>query len=178
MRVRRLRKDPAHLEITAFINLIVVLVPFLLSTAVFTRLAVLDLKLPGQQSAVEQLSVNNLQLEVVVRKDVIEVRDRIGGDFVVPILRRKDAQGHALDVKDLSAALVVIKKNFPDKSEASLLAEPETPYDDIVQVMDAMRSTVTAQGTKLMRAELFPNVSIGDAPVLGQGRAPGKAGTP
>ena len=37
MRVRRLRKTPAHLEITAFINLIVVLVPFLLSTAVFTR---------------------------------------------------------------------------------------------------------------------------------------------
>ena len=42
MKVRRLRKEPAHLEITAFINLIVVLVPFLLSTAVFTRLAVLD----------------------------------------------------------------------------------------------------------------------------------------
>ena len=48
MRVRRLRKTPAHLEITAFINLIVVLVPFLLSTAVFTRLSVIDLALPAQ----------------------------------------------------------------------------------------------------------------------------------
>ena len=46
MRVRRLRKEAAHLEITAFINLIVVLVPFLLSTAVFTRLAVMDMQLP------------------------------------------------------------------------------------------------------------------------------------
>ena len=55
MRRRRLRKQGAHLEITAFINLIVVLVPFLLSTAVFSRLAVLDLNLPAQQSAVEQL---------------------------------------------------------------------------------------------------------------------------
>lgn len=43
MRKRRIRKEVAHLELTAFINLIVVLVPFLLSTAVFTRLAVLDL---------------------------------------------------------------------------------------------------------------------------------------
>jgi len=34
MRVRRLHKRPAALEVTAFINLIVVLVPFLLSTAV------------------------------------------------------------------------------------------------------------------------------------------------
>ena len=46
MKHRRLRKTAAHLEITAFINLIVVLVPFLLSVAVFTRLAVIDLSLP------------------------------------------------------------------------------------------------------------------------------------
>src|SRR5258706_474315 len=79
MRVRRLRKEPAHLEITAFINLIVVLVPFLLSTAVFTRLAVLDLTLPAKSSGVEQLKANNLQLEVVIRSDSLEVSDRIGG---------------------------------------------------------------------------------------------------
>ena len=50
---RRLRKSVAALEITAFINLIVVLVPFLLSTAVFTRLSVVELKLP--QAASEKL---------------------------------------------------------------------------------------------------------------------------
>ena len=44
MAVRRLRKQHAALEVTAFINLIVVLVPFLLSVAVFTRLAVVDLR--------------------------------------------------------------------------------------------------------------------------------------
>ena len=46
---RRLRKQAAHLEITAFINLIVVLVPFLLSTAVFSRLAVIDLQPAGAE---------------------------------------------------------------------------------------------------------------------------------
>ena len=71
MRVRRLKKDPAALEITAFLNLIVVLVPFLLSTAVFTRLSVLDMSLPAQSAGVEQLKVNNLQLEVVIRPDAI-----------------------------------------------------------------------------------------------------------
>ena len=50
MPVRRLKKTPAHLEITAFINLIVVLVPFLLSMAVFTHLAVIDLSLPAQSN--------------------------------------------------------------------------------------------------------------------------------
>ena len=80
MPVRRLRKTPAHLEITAFINLIVVLVPFLLSTAVFTRLSVIDLSLPAQSNErIEKLTENNLQLEVVVRQDALEVGDRIGG---------------------------------------------------------------------------------------------------
>ena len=68
MRKRRLHKAPAHLEITAFINLIVVLVPFLLSTAVFSRLAVMDMTLPAPGSALDQLKANDLQLEVVIRK--------------------------------------------------------------------------------------------------------------
>jgi len=161
MRVRRLRKEAAHLEITAFINLIVVLVPFLLSTAVFTRLAVLDMKLPAQSSGVEQLKENNLQLEVVIRPDSLEVGDRIGG-----LIQRipNAASGH--DVRALSALMVQLKTRFPDKLDATLLAEPNTAYDTLVQVMDSMRGTYTAQGAKIMRAELFPDISIGDAPVV------------
>jgi biopolymer transport protein ExbD len=161
MRVRRLRKEPAHLEITAFINLIVVLVPFLLSTAVFTRLAVLDLSLPAQNSGVEQLKANNLQLEVVIRPDSVEVGDRIGG-----LIQRIPNAGPQHDVKTLQALMVQLKTQFPDKLDASVLAEPNTPYDTLVQVMDAVRGTMTAQGPKIVRTELFPNISIGDAPVV------------
>jgi biopolymer transport protein ExbD len=161
MRVRRLRKEPAHLEITAFINLIVVLVPFLLSTAVFTRLAVLDLSLPARNSGVEQLKANDLQLEVVIRPDSVEVGDRIGG-----LIQRIPDAGPQHDVKTLQALMVQLKTQFPDKLDASVLAEPNTPYDTLVQVMDAVRGTMTAQGPKIVRTELFPNISIGDAPVV------------
>jgi biopolymer transport protein ExbD len=163
MRVRRLRKQAAHLEITAFINLIVVLVPFLLSTAVFTRLSVLDLTLPAQSSgaAAEQLKVDNLQLEVVIRADALEVGDRIGG-----LIQRIPNAGAAHDTRALSALMVQLKARFPDKAEATVLAEPNTPYDALVQVMDAVRGTQTAHGPKVVHAELFPAISIGDAPVV------------
>ena len=167
MKRRRLRKEGAHLEITAFINLIVVLVPFLLSTAVFSRLAVIDLNLPAQQAAVEQIKGPDLQLEVVIRKDAIEVGDRIGG-----LIARIEKKGAEHDLKALDGLMVQIKSKFPDKTESSVLAEPDTPYDDLVQVMDTVRSSVTAQGAQLMRAELFPNISIGDAPVRRQATAP------
>ncbi|MCY7315660.1 MAG: biopolymer transporter ExbD [Rubrivivax sp.] len=166
MRRRRLRKEVPHLEITAFINLIVVLVPFLLSTAVFSRLAVMDLNLPAQQSAVEQIKGADLQLEVVIRKDAIEVGDRIGG-----LIQRIDKTGPTHDFKALSSLMVLVKNKFPQKTESSVLAEAETPYDDLVQVMDTVRSSVTAQGARLVRAELFPNISIGDAPVRRQAGA-------
>lgn len=166
MRRRRLRKTPAHLEITAFINLIVVLVPFLLSTAVFTRLAVMDLNLPAQSSALEQLKGSELQLEVVVRKDALEVGDRVGG-----LIQRIERKGNANDVKALAALMVQVKSRFPDKVDATVLAEPETPYDDLVQVMDAVRGTLAAQGTRLVHADLFPNISIGDAPARAAAKA-------
>ena len=159
MRVRRLRKTAAHLEITAFINLIVVLVPFLLSTAVFSRLSVIDLTLPAQTSGVEQLKADN-QLEVVMRADALEVGDRIGG-----LIKRIDNNGSGHDLQTLSAVMLQLKTRFPAKTEATLLAEPNTPYDSLVQVMDVVRSSHTVQGKVVTSTELFPNISIGDAPL-------------
>ncbi|WP_280156127.1 biopolymer transporter ExbD [Piscinibacter sp. XHJ-5] len=161
MRVRRLRKEPAHLEITAFINLIVVLVPFLLSTAVFTRLSVLDLTLPAQTSGVEQLKTDNLQLEVVIRPDALEVGDRIGG-----LIQRIPNAGAEHDTKALQSLMVMLKGRFPDKVDATLLAESNTSYDTLVRVMDAVRETYRVEGPRTVRSELFPNISIGDAPVV------------
>ena len=162
MRVRRLRKTPAHLEITAFINLIVVLVPFLLSTAVFTRLAVIDLSLPAQTSgALEQLKDNDLKLEVVIRADAIEVGDRLGG-----LIQRLPNVATGPDVKALAALALQIKSKFPDKTDLTVLPEPNIPYDTLVRVMDAVRAGPRAQGGAVIQAELFPAISIGDAPIF------------
>jgi len=160
MKARRLRKHAAHLEITAFINLIVVLVPFLLSTAVFTRLSVIDLTLPAQNTgALEHVTADNLQLEVVVRAEALEVGDRTGG-----LIERIAATPTGPDVRALGRLVQQLKTRFPDKLDATVLAEPNTSYDTLVQVMDAVRAGHMAQGDKVVRSELFPNISIGDAP--------------
>jgi biopolymer transport protein ExbD len=162
MRVRRLRKEVAALEVTAFINLIVVLVPFLLSTAVFSRLAVMDLTLPAQSNnKLEQLKPNDLKLEIVIRPEAIEVGDRIGG--LIERINKKE--GHH-DLKALNTLMQRVKQKFPDTRTASVLSEPDTSYETLVQVMDAVRSGRSANGgTKVVRVELFPEVSVGDAPV-------------
>ena len=111
MPVRRPRKHAVHLEVTAFINVIVVLVPFLLSTAVFSHLAVLELSLPAQNSGAEQLKVNDLKLEIVIRPDAIEVGDRIGG-----LIERIASTPQGYNLAALSARIQQITAQFPDIS--------------------------------------------------------------
>ena len=169
-RVRRLRKHSLGLDITAFINMIVVLVPFLLTTAVFSRMAVLELSLPAQSSGFDKLK-GDLQLEIVIRGDALEVRDRIAG-----LLRRLEDTNKGHDFQALSGSMRQLKARFPDKVEATILAEPDTSYDILVQTMDAVRVAKTPSSGPAANVELFPEISIGDAPLAGS--APAAAGAP
>jgi biopolymer transport protein ExbD len=161
MRTRRLRKGSEALEVSAFINLIVVLIPFLLSTAVFSRMAVVDLTLPAKSANWEGLDKNPLKLEVVIRHDAIEVGDKVGG-----LIQRIPNTADGVDTTTLNGVMFVVKNKFPDVTSASVLPEPNIPYDTVIHVMDAMRTGKTANGgTEVVDVDLFPAISIGDAPV-------------
>ena len=70
------------------------------------------------------------------------------------------------DLATLNAEMLNVKKQFEDTTAASLLPEPNIPYDTLIQVMDAMRTTKSANGgTEVVDVDLFPAISIGDAPV-------------
>jgi hypothetical protein len=62
-----------------------------------------------------------------------------------------------------------IKGKFPEVTAATVLAQPDTPYDMLVQVMDSVRearpSGAAAKNAKAPSTVLFPDISIGDAPI-------------
>ncbi len=158
---RRLKKGSEALEVSAFINLIVVLIPFLLSTAVFSNMAVVGLTLPAKSANYEGLDKNPLKLEVVIRHDAIEVGDKIGG-----LIQRIPNTPTGVDVATLNSVMFFVKNKFPDVTAASVLPEPNIPYDTVIHVMDAMRTGKSANGgTTVVDVDLFPAISIGDAPV-------------
>lgn len=162
-------RELSELNITAFMNLMVVLVPFLLITAVFSRLAVLDVNLPKSQS--QQSSSPHkpeLALEVTVRDSGIEVGDRNAG-----LLSRISKTHGAYDFAKLASYLQRVKQQFPDKVDATLLLEPDIPYQDIVKVMDTLRvaEIVDSRTNQIVEQQLFPEISIGDAPEAGGRRS-------
>jgi len=162
----RRRHDAVELNITAFMNLMVILVPFLLITAVFSRLAILELNLPGSSSEPVEPQEQTFQLEVIVRQDKIEVGDRNQGLLgIYP----NGEEGYDYDA--LAVKLLELKKRYPSKTDASILLEQDIAYDTLVQVMDTVRvaQEVNEEEGQVVRSDLFPDISIGDAPVLGGG---------
>ena len=161
---RHRNEETAELNITAFMNLMVILVPFLLITAVFSRLTILELNLPGSSS--EPANQQNLifQLEVTIRTDRIEVGDRNQGQFGV---YKNSGEGYDFDA--LSEKLSDIKNRYPQKTDVAILLEPDIVYDTLVQVMDRVRIAQKIEDGRIVRSDLFPDISIGDAPVDGGG---------
>jgi biopolymer transport protein ExbD len=157
--------DTAELNITAFMNLMVILVPFLLITAVFSRLAILELNLPGSSTEPVDPQEQTFQLEVIVRDGTIEVGDRNQG--LLGIYPSNEEGDYDFDA--LSGKLSELKDKYPDKTDASILLESDIAYDTLVQVMDRVRIEQEVEDESIIRNELFPDISIGDAPVMQEG---------
>lgn len=163
---RRWRKnhlsEPAEVNITAFMNLMVILVPFLLITAVFSRITILELNLPTPGPANKPAQKNEpeqLQLEVIVRQQSVEIGDRERG--LLKLVAVSPDGAHLQQVSDM---LQQIKARFPDKQDITLLLETDIPYERMVEMMDTLRVVQIQQDEETITAELFPAISIGDAP--------------
>jgi len=146
-----------ELNVVPMIDMMVILVFFLIFTAVFTKTNVLELNLPGADSAVPDLP-EGLNLEVIIRKSAIEVADRGTG-----LLKSLPRTGENYDLKGLSEYLKLVKSKYPDKQNATILLEQDISYDTLVHVMDTVR-VFQVPNSQWDMAELFPEVSVGDAP--------------
>jgi biopolymer transport protein ExbD len=158
------RHGAADINLTSMIDMMTILVFFLLIHGGFIRLAILELDLPAAQSTpVEEPP--SFQLEITVRTTGIEVGDRTTG-----LLSRIEKTDEGYDFAKLTDFLTKIKKQFPQKSDATLLLEPDVPYEVLVAVMDRVRVAEARDETigagRLVKTELFSEISIGDAPVL------------
>jgi len=155
------RREKASLEpdMTTFLNLMVVLVPFLLITAVFSRISIVELSLPtsGGGSAPVQA---RFRVEVIVRNSGLEISN---GSAVIAALPKVEGE---YDLANLSELVMALKREHPDIEDASVLLEPDIEYDYLIQVMDVVRSAEIAgeDGAPPTRLALFSDISIGDAP--------------
>jgi biopolymer transport protein ExbD len=163
MFAKRRELEEAELEITPFMNLMIVLVPVLLMSMVFSHITILQLNLPDLTGSVTQSAEKNRQLEVVLRESSLEVYFPSG-----VLIKRIDAKetddGEKLDYETLSLVLQEIKKQVKDKSDVLVLSEPGVSYQSLVSTMDTVSGFRTVVAASAVEIELFPEISLGDAP--------------
>jgi len=148
-----------EIDVTTFLNLMVVLVPFLLITAVFSRLTIVELNLPSAAGGPTN-NQDNFRVEVIVREAGMEISN---GSATIASIPKKDEE---YDLESLSELIVELKREYPEQEEASVLMEPRIPYDYLIQVMDVVRSIEVPTGVEdeFELYALFSDISVGDAP--------------
>lgn len=154
---RRLQSDN-DLDITAFMNLMIVLVPVLLLNMVFAHTSVLQLNFPETAGDAAD-PTEELQLQVIIFDEELVVSDNKGG----VIKRIPDKEGRR-DYELLGRVMQDIKARVPDKKDIVIMARKQTAYQTLVTVMDTVRSFEAVVAGSVVDAELFPDISIGDAP--------------
>ncbi len=155
--------EETDLNITPFMNLMIVLVPVLLISMVFSHITILQLNLPDLTGSVTNSAEKNRQLEVVLRKSGFEVYFP-SGVLVKRIEARDSDGGEKLDFEMLSLVLQEIKKQVVDKSDVLLLSEADVSYQSLVSTMDTVRAFRTVAAVSAVEIDLFPEISLGDAP--------------
>jgi len=165
MSMRRLRKHKLHaqdtdLDVTPFMNLMIVLVPVLLLSMVFTHTSIIELDFPSTEGSAT-VNVETIHLEVVVRADMLRIADGRGGT-----IRDLPKVNGEHNYEALSLVMQELKRRAPDKRDITILLEIDTEYQTLVSVMDRVRSFSVYQALDVVNAELFPVVSLGDAPMV------------
>src|SRR5512143_2724942 len=148
---RRKKHENHDLELTTFLNLLVVLISFLLVTSVFSRIAIQELKLPTAAGAGGAIDAPpQVTIEIILRKNVIQVS--LSKDGKSNVIASYEKSGGKYDLDKLSQYLLGMKEQYKDKNDATLLVESDIPYEDVIHVMDAMKmARVSVPGEESMR---------------------------
>lgn len=182
---KRHKKEDAELDITSFMNLMIVLVPVLLMMMVFSRITVVELNLPtlSNVSGDENLEQQLLEVEVSERGlDIFYPTGYLVKNIpmidapVDPESQNQDVSNGDIKVHDyeqLQKTLISVKQtllaNGADKKDIILLLQEDTDYQTVVSLIDTTRSYEDVLITSVVQAELFPQVSLSDAPLRAGG---------
>ena len=159
----------ADMDLKPFMNLMVVLIPLLLTSAEFVKLGVIEINLPPARSGPVQGAIENMPQEETLRLDLAVTITSRGFYISSSLAVLRGDKGEPIELKEgqydyarLSQTLYDIKQKaegkFPDLHQIIIMANmtDNIDYQTVVSTMDAAR-TIRVNGETV---ELFPEVSL------------------
>ena len=143
--MKRMRKstggevETIDLDVTPFMNVCMIIIPFLVTMAVFTQITVIDFSLPpaaqAGTAAAAPAESKELDVSIVITNDgfrivgtgkMLDLVPRVRGEFQFAILR---------------GLLQAVKFQYPSQKSVVLVIDSDILYDDIVKFMDVCRES-------------------------------------
>ena len=146
---RRLKghAEETELNLTAVMNIFLILIPFMLLTAVFVRIAVLELSLPSLDRAGQTASNTQSKSTVLNILKISETGFELNSpEFKFQKLAKDQQQ--EFNWKGLADQLTRVKEKYPESEDILISPEDAILYQTIIKVMDTCRDSG------------FPNISI------------------
>jgi biopolymer transport protein ExbD len=142
---RERQTEPEDLNITPVMNIFLILVPFLLLTAVFVKIAVLEFSLPSldQKSGKTKLEQTKTVVTILaISEKGFELKTQ---GMKIPFIFKKQDN---FDFQTLVAKLKEVKNRHINSEDIIVVPQASIKYDTIIKVMDRCRENG------------FPNISI------------------
>lgn len=173
MRKRRVLEEEG-LNLVPVMNLVTILIPFLLMSAQFISLAVIDSALPAIAPPTEIVEQEDdeetLSLSVLITGEGFTIAGK-GTDLVLeedhPVKGKKVSclepgcpTPESYDYRGLTERLAMLKDRFEDEENCILVPHGDTVYEVLVRTMDAARDDQEDKDENSKARLLFPNVVI------------------
>lgn len=127
-----------EVNLVPFIDLMSCLITFLLITAVWTQVSMIQLgsSIYGKKSENQEMSTPPPLADIPLRLDVKDFGYRLNiGSDKIQIQKNKDG---TYDLERLLAKLKEIKEKYPEKNDGVITVAEELPYDLLITGMDTM----------------------------------------
>lgn len=146
------RKHRLHeekdLQITGFVDIMVTLITFLLVTAVFGRIAAIELTLPSESKISREGNKNSVahkfRLVVSIKEGEIDV---VNNETLLGIFKLDDKGSY--NFAGLSNLMQQLKQQHPEEKSAIILSKSIISYNILVETIDTVH-------------EKFPDISLGE----------------
>jgi len=136
--------EAEELNITPVMNIFLILVPFLLLTAVFVRISILEFSLPSAEQQAAQLNQGQAPVVTIlaISEKGFELKSK---GLKIPLIAKN---ANDFDFGMLVEKLMQIKSAHQRSEDIIIAPQASIKYDVIIKVMDRCRESG------------FPNISI------------------
>ena len=152
-------------NLVPIMNLFVVLIPFLLMSAAFFHISVINASVPALQKEKNDLAKSDVAVTMMVRMKpeaytITASSDTLPRGELDKLRTEIPRTGEDKGLKGLNDHMLACKQRYPKSETMLLVPDASVQYQEVIATMDSGRWTELEQEGAKVRYDLFPNVVI------------------